>query len=347
MNLTRGELYFINETDFKTGERSEYYKIGIVRDITKRDSKNRLLEHQTGNPRKLELVKTLIISAVEKVETNLHYFFASNRVAGEWMCFTDAELQKAYAKAEELSDEIKLLEPDFKRAEELKDIASNGQVFPANDQTSALYATIMNFKEVIRRCGALITLYNNYLYKEFKKGNEISAQGTVQNRAGAKRFDKKLFAEKYPDLYEKYTKISSCITGVGFRSAPNKYWDFDLSTLNPAQHALLAKFQNDLKSGDDTLDLSFSLHSQYLQVLQVKAFADWESEIASTKLKVLTGEAEGIAGICTWKREVEEKKILDKDKLEFENPDAYNACVVQGRTKEVIVPEPRGIAKKS
>ena len=174
----------------------------------------------------------------------------------------------------------------------------------------------------------------------------LAHKGQFKNRAGAKRFDKKLFAEKYPDLYEKYTKISSCITGVGFRSAPNKYWDFDLSTLNPAQHALLAKFQNDLKSGDDTLDLSFSLHSQYLQVLQVKAFADWESEIANTKLKVLTGEAEGIAGICTWKREVE-GKILDKDKLEFENPDAYNACVVQGRTKEVIVPEPRGIAKKS
>lgn len=341
MNLTQGELYFINETDFKTGEQSEYYKIGIVRDVTKRDSKNRLLEHQTGNPRKLELVKTLIISAVEKVETNLHYFFASNRVAGEWMCFTEAELQKAYEKAEELSKEMQLLEPDFRRAEELKDIASNGQVFSANDQTSALYATIMNFKEVIKRCEALITLYKNYLYKEFKKGIEISAQGTVQNKAGAKIFDEILFAEKYPDLYEKYTKISSRITGGGFRPAPNRGWDFDLSTLNPAQHNLLAKFQNDLKSTDDTLDLSFSLHSQHLQVLQVKAFADWKSEIASTKLKVLTGEAERIEGICSWKREVKEIKILDKDKLKSEHLDAYSACVVQGETTEVLLISPR------
>jgi len=344
MNLIPGELYFINETDFKTGERSEYYKIGIVRDITKRDSKNRLLEHQTGNPRKLELVKTLIISAVEKVETNLHNFFASNRVAGEWMCFTDAELQKAYAKAEELSDEIKLLEPDFKRAEELKDIASNGQVFPATDEIRTQYAVIMNFKIVIKTCEALITSYKTYLIGEFKKGVDIGAQGAVQNRAGAKKFNEPLFAEKYSDLYIKYTNISSDITGV-FRPALDNDWEFDLSTLNPAQQELLDKFKNDLTS-DDKLDLSFSLHSQYLQVLQVKAFADWESEIARTKLKVLTGEAEGIAGICTWKREVKEIKILDKDKLEFENPDAYNACVVQGRTIEVIVPE-RGIAKKS
>jgi len=346
MNLIPGELYFINETDFKTGERSEYYKIGIVRDITKRDSKNRLLEHQTGNPRKLELVKTLIIWAVEKVETNLHYFFASNRVAGEWMCFTAAELQKAYKKAEELSEEIKLLEPDFRRAEKLKDIASNGQVFPATDEVRVLYAAIMNFKRVIKTCEALITSYKTYLIGEFRRGVDIVAQGAVQNRVGAKRFDETLFAEKYSDLYIKYTNISSHITG-GFRPALANDWKFDLSTLNPAQQELLDKFENDLKSSDDKLDLSFSLHSQYLQVLQVKAFADWESEIASTKLKVLTGEAEGIAGICNWKREVKEIKILDKDKLKFENPDAYNACVVQGRTIEVIVPEPRTIAKTS
>ena len=53
MNLTPGQLYFINEQDIKTGERSNYYKIGIVRESFERDSKDRLLEHQTGNPRKL------------------------------------------------------------------------------------------------------------------------------------------------------------------------------------------------------------------------------------------------------------------------------------------------------
>ena len=59
MNLTPGQLYFINEQDIKTGERSNYYKIGIVRESFERDSKDRLLEHQTGNPRKLVIVETL------------------------------------------------------------------------------------------------------------------------------------------------------------------------------------------------------------------------------------------------------------------------------------------------
>ena len=65
MILTPGQLYFINEQDVKTGTRSNYYKIGIVRDADGRDSKNRLLEHQTGNPRKLCIVEALSMPAVE------------------------------------------------------------------------------------------------------------------------------------------------------------------------------------------------------------------------------------------------------------------------------------------
>jgi hypothetical protein len=58
MKLTSGHLYFINEQDVITGAHSTYYKIGIVRSSDERDSKNRLLEHQTGNPRKLCIVES-------------------------------------------------------------------------------------------------------------------------------------------------------------------------------------------------------------------------------------------------------------------------------------------------
>ena len=97
MILTPGQLYFVNEQDVRTGERSRYFKIGIVRDAADRDSKDRLLEHQTGNPRKLCIVENLTMPAVEAIETNLHYLFARNRVMGEWMEFTDVELQSAFS----------------------------------------------------------------------------------------------------------------------------------------------------------------------------------------------------------------------------------------------------------
>ena len=48
-----GEIYFIKERDRIAGANSSYVKIGMVGD-TERGSKERLSEHQTGNPRDLE-----------------------------------------------------------------------------------------------------------------------------------------------------------------------------------------------------------------------------------------------------------------------------------------------------
>jgi hypothetical protein len=47
--------------------------------------------------------------AVEAVETNLHYLFASKRVMGEWMCFSDDELKQAIAKAKELAVQMQAI----------------------------------------------------------------------------------------------------------------------------------------------------------------------------------------------------------------------------------------------
>ena len=47
MDLKLGQLYFVNEQDVQTCERSNYYKVGIVYDDKGRDSTNRILEHQT------------------------------------------------------------------------------------------------------------------------------------------------------------------------------------------------------------------------------------------------------------------------------------------------------------
>ena len=51
MALTPGEIYFVRETDYLTKELTPYVKIGLVRAAEFRDTANRILEHQTGNPR--------------------------------------------------------------------------------------------------------------------------------------------------------------------------------------------------------------------------------------------------------------------------------------------------------
>jgi hypothetical protein len=64
----------------------------------------------------------------------------------------------------------------------------------------------------------------------------------------------------------------------------------------------------------------------------------------NNKLRVLTGESEGIEGICTWKRELKEIVSLDKDKLKAEQQNEYNDCMVQGAETEALVIHPK-IAK--
>jgi hypothetical protein len=340
MILTPGQLYFINEQDTQTGVRSNYYKIGIVRDADDRDSENRLLEHQTGNPRKLCIVETLSMPAVEAVETNLHYLFASKRVMGEWMCFTDDELKQAIAKAKELAVQMQENIKDFEKAEKLKKVVSNSKILPATPEADELYATIMNFKEVVSSCKEVLAMYQDYIREAIAKGVDVRAKANLQTRAGAKKFDPKLFESKYPALYKKYSISTAAITGA-FRTKQDKNWSFDISTLEPEQVELLADFKNQLKTADHTMASGFTLHSKHLGALEIKKYAEWESLMANTKLRVLTGESEGIEGICTWKRELKETISLDKDKLKAEQPNEYNDCMVQGAETEALVIHPK------
>jgi hypothetical protein len=340
MNLTSGQLYFINEHDIKSGQRSDFYKIGIVRESDERDSKDRLLEHQTGNPRRLVIVETLAMPAVEAVETNLHYLFASKRVMGEWMNFTDEELQKAINKAKELAAGMQANIKDFKRAEELKNIQSNGKITLASDEAKELYTDVMNFKIVLNSCDEVLDLYKEYLYAAIEKGDDVEGKAYVQAKSGAKKFDEKIFLKNYPDLYGKYAISSNPVKG-SFRLKLDKDWEFDISTIESDQVKLISDFKEQLDSADHSLEMGFSLHDKHLGVLEIKKFAEWESDIANTKLKVITDNSEGIEGICTWKRESKEVISLDKKKLQTEHPVEYNSCVVQGADTEALIVKPK------
>lgn len=340
MNLTPGQLYFINEQDVHTGARTNYYKIGIVRDAAERDSKNRLLEHQTGNPRKLCIVESLNMPAVEAIETNLHYLFARNRVMGEWMQFTESELQTAIAKAKDLAAEMSNNIDDFKRAEALKDQISNGQIIPASEEATELYGTIQDLKEVLDSCDSALEKYDNYLYEAIELGIDVSGKAKIQERAGAKKFDEKLFAATYPELYKKYTSSSFPVRG-SFRLKAAKEWDIDLSAINQDQVELLAQFTETLDGADHSMDTGFTLHELHLGVLEIKKYAEWNVDIANIKLRVLTGDAEGIEGICTWKRESKEVVTFDKQGLQSNHPQEYQACVVQAAGTKALIVEPK------
>ncbi len=340
MILTPGQLYFINEQDIKTGTRSNYYKIGIVRDADGRDSKNRLLEHQTGNPRKLCIVEALSMPAVEAVETNLHYLFARNRVMGEWMHFTDSELQSAIKKAKDLAAEMMANIEDYTTADVLKKTISNGSKLPVTEEAEEWYVQIQDHKEVLEACDAVLEQYDDYLIQAIEKGIDVSGRASVQTRAGAKRFDEKMFAIKYPDLYKKFSKSTKSIKG-SFRVKPDKEWIPDLGVIDEEQVELIASLGDLLANADHSLETGFALHEKHLGVLEIRKYAEWKIDIANLKLRVLTGAYEGIDEICTWKREEKETITLDKTALQTQYPDAYNDCMVQGAETTALIVEPK------
>jgi hypothetical protein len=340
MILTPGQLYFINEQDVRTGERSKYFKIGIVRDAADRGSTDRLLEHQTGNPRKLCIVENLSSPAVEAIETNLHYLFARNRVMGEWMEFSDSELQSAISKAKELAAEIEANYADFELAESLKVKISNGTKLEAFEEAEDLYSGILDYKEVNSICVDLLAKYDSYLDSAIEEGVDVSSVAKVQARSGAQKFDEKLFAKKYPDLYKDFSDIEYPVKG-SFRLAPAKDWAPDVSLLNEDQVNTLYLLQNQLETAEYSLQTTLELHEKHLGVLEIKKYAEWRINILNTKLRVLTGEYDGIEGICTWKREAKEVVTLRKSELKAQYPDEFATCMIQGAETTALIVDPK------
>ena len=92
MSNIAGEIYFIAE-ESSVSAPPVRVKIGLVREsANSRDSRDRLLDHQTGNPRNLVLLEAIKTARVSQVENSLHQRYASQRGIGEWFELTKPEL---------------------------------------------------------------------------------------------------------------------------------------------------------------------------------------------------------------------------------------------------------------
>lgn len=332
MNLLSGHLYFINELDIKTGQKSEYYKVGIVKESAHRDSQNRLLEHQTGNPRKLYVVETIQTPAVEYVESTLHYLFASNRVMGEWMRFSDDELSMAIDKAKEMSSTIANTLQDIEESERLKKIVSNGLFLPASDLAEEMCREYHTHKKVIDYCTEAINLYKAYVEQTMELGTTAPGVATKITRAGGLTFNINLFKDKYPNLYATYSKSLTRVSG-NFRVRPR-----DVEVPKPDVVTNLVKL---LQTNVNSIDVAFELHEKHLAVLEVREHAKYGKFLAEVKLRALTGGNNGIETVTLWQRTERQVLSLDEEYVKANYPDEFNACMVQRNNNDVVVVNPR------
>jgi T5orf172 domain len=342
MKLTAGEIYFVRERDIKSGEVTPYVKIGIVREGAKgpRTSEERLLEHQTGNPRELFLHEVIATPAVEEIETRLHRAFAEHGVSGEWFLFDDALIEAAVAKTKNLAAEAQAHLFALEQAELLKKELANGSTAPASDEAIRWHAVYVEANEIIKIASGLKKSFQSLVIESVDDLEEVEHILTQQVRTGASFFNIDRFAQMHPDIYAKYEFTETTFYQRFKVQTPNAK-DFSLRDANPEAWEYLDTFSHMLEIVPESVEDQEALHGQYLRVLGIESEALWKKQISEAQLKTLCGPNAAIESICTWPRENKERLVFDEDAFKSENAKLYAEFLDKRDDVEVTLVDPK------
>ena len=328
MGYKSGEIYFVREQEGKG--LSPHVKIGLVHEP--RDSFDRLSEHQTGNPRILQIDRSQIVKtdAVDRVEAQLHKIFAPKRISGEWFELkSEAEVQEAVSRAKELADEVGALVPILNAAAELSLKESNETLIAANEESTALSVAIAKAKGELDVCSELEDSMAQKLQQAIddEKGI-VKTAAEVVNVKYKPEFKAEDFKSENPELFAKYLDMVQSWSQL-FKPKAKKY---DKESLDSAFLEEVKRIQS-LVDAVTSVEKAFLLNEPLLLVTNLKALSSWNLEISIAKLKVLCGTNAGIEGICTWTRKYGDPKPVFKEKLfAEENPEIFMDYLAEAKT---------------
>lgn len=346
MATAAGEIYFIGEKDLRTKQVTPYFKVGIVRenaDNADRDSTQRLLEHQTGNPRELYIEGVVKTDLVELVETLLHKKFAPLGVRGEWMLLTTEELAQVQKEASALAKEAAEITADLQKAEKLAREKSDEELVPATDELKALNEIYLESNAKLKSCDemfdAIKEIFAEALDDEDEE-EEVEAFVKVQEKKGKAVFDEDSFKAKYEMIYSKFIVLKSTIKGTasfsGSRGFKKEFKEFDSSfaTMVDGFDPLVEK----IKAGKEKKE---SLHGFSLELRRVSAEAQWSKMKSESKIKVACGTHAGIDGLFKWARTEKVIESLDRKGLKEAHPELYAEFTTQGEATKAVIVDPK------
>jgi len=333
MELGRGEIYFVTEQD-GTGH-TEFVKIGLVGDSEGRSSSARMKEHQTGNPRPLQLLDIVETVFVTSVESRLHSEFAVRRVSGEWFRLDAPTLTAAVERCKTLAVEYEREIPILEQAERLSAIPSKPELAEETPESQSWREQhlVASYGESILD-GATSRL-KDYLKSLHATGKDVSHVARISERPGKLLFDSNVFRERFPDLWAQCqitrTKISN--SGVRVSSKDN----LPLEGLGIAEaKALSSKLIEGIDSAASSQTALSELHDIYLDMIGLQPLFTEQKAQAGAHLKVLCGEHSGIVNVCTWKRSLKEETTLDEAMIKDHHSDQYLAATSIGAPSVVI-----------
>ena len=341
-----GEIYFIGEKDLRTKEVTPYFKVGIVRENPEnadRDSTQRLLEHQTGNPRELYIESVVKTDLVELVETLLHKTFAPLGVRGEWMLLSAAELAQVQSEAEKLAREAAEITADLEKAERLAKEISDEEVIPATDELKALNELYLESNAKLKSCSEMQDVIKEILadaLEDEDEQEEVEAFVQVLERKGKTNFDEDSFKSKYASIYSKFVITKSTVKGTasfsGSRGFKREFKDFD-----PGFATLVEKFEPLVEKIHAGKEKKESLHSFSLELRRVNAEALWLKMKTESKIKVACGTHAGIDGLFKWSRTEKITESLDRKALKEAHPELVAEFTTIGEATKAVIVDPK------
>ena len=346
MSQAAGEIYFIGEKDLRTKELTQYFKVGIVRENPEnadRDSTQRLLEHQTGNPRELYIESVVKTELVELVETLLHKKFAPLGVRGEWMKLTNAELEQVKVEAEVLATEANEIVAELQKAEKLAREKSDEVTIPSTPELAALNQSYLEANAKLKASEEMFGVIKEVLSDALEDEEEeeaVEAFVKIQEKKGNSTFDETAFREKYEAIYRKYIITKSTIKGTpsysGSRSFVRNFADFD-----PNFAKIRDNFQplvDKIAAGKEKKE---TLHAFSLDLRRAAAEAEWSKMKVESKIKVACGTHAGIEGVFKWVRTEKITESLDKKSLKEAHPDLVAEFTTAGETVKAVIVDPK------
>ena len=346
MATAAGEIYFIGEKDLRSKEVTPYFKVGIVRENAEnadRDSTQRLLEHQTGNPRELYIESVVKTDHVELVETLLHKKFAPLGVRGEWMLLSATELEQVQKEAKALAKEAAEITADLQKAEKLAKEISDEVLIPATDELKALNEIYLESNAKLKSCDEMFDVIKEILadaLEDEDEEEEVEAFVQVQDRKGKAIFDEDSFKSKYAAIYSKFVVTKSTVKGTatfaGSRGFKREFKEFDpgFAVIVDGFSPLVEKIQ----AGKAKKEL---LHGFSLELRRVNAEAIWAKMKAESKIKVACGTHAGIDGVFKWTRTEKVTESLDRKSLKEAHPDLVAEFTTQGEATKAVIVDPK------
>ena len=324
IKLKTGVIYFLRERNLGGEGYTPYCKIGLV--AGDRTIEQRIKEHQTGNPRLIEELKSIETNAVTTLETHLHDSYATHRASGEWFRLEDDEFAAAIAYAQKASKKLLDEEKYVAAADGLKLKLSTLPERQATADELAWHATLVGTQKSLME----LELENALVELKLKQlmGSSIGITGLVNVVFVAPKMelDKAALEDAHPGIYAQYLeeqpeKVSGSFSVVG-KAGKRDLTESLVKEVDGLKKIVAASVPDEAAEPLPSVpDDAMQWYGEFLRRKSEMARLALEVDVLEARLKAACGEHEGITGVCKWGRKLKEQKPkFDSTRFADEHP---------------------------